>query len=576
MTTTTQPPAPATSKRDGAGSRISAGRLSVIRASRRWHVPIVLTVLFLLIFVWRLHLSQRLLSSETHALDPSVHRAPRTTSASAPVSASIVDTTTTGVTTTVTEPEHEEQGVHTHRVGCREYPKGGQSCVFTGISCIDVNETRTEKVTRPLVYLVDDDHADGEIVSSDRWCQLRHKSSDPRYFANRDWPPRNDLIAPRWSCLNAKWRTEVSLLNSTVIPPARIKWLDEISLVDLDYVNNDHNNHYVKDIVWMLDVALWQDNLISSSTQKNSPHIPRLFGPPMHVFLPQSRLDFEKQTRRDVNKLNLAIILQQNARGLYEGAERTPDNRVRARPILEAYPDLEKKLVFYQDERTQPHDLVCTRRLIVGSKLGDMGHERVCQHLRSKAWELFGIAPPPRAVSGYLMYERPPRRVVLLQRHVTRRFRNIDALTEALRNASRIHDFEFEVHPTSVLRTAEEHVRFFSRIGVLITPHGSQSMGGMWMPRHAALIEVFPPAYTDFAYSLLSGACNLWYYELQGIIPDELKDTYATRCGNKGRSFFNQCTQMKSVNVQVDVDEAVRIVLYALKRLGHDIDPKGQ
>lgn len=559
----------------GQNARSAARTPSTIaRTARRWAVPLALSFLALALVLWRLKTGAQLLQFS------SVHTQFDTASTQESDAAQQESRTNVKLDRAV-EPEPESapidiasDGVRTQRIGCREYPKGGQSCVLQGIACVDVNEKRTKGVVRPRVYLIDDARRDGDIVSNDRWCQLRHRSSDPRYFASREWPPRYDLFAPRHSCLNAYWRTKSSLFRN-YSSPARVRWLDELALIDLDYVNNDHNNHYVKDIVWLLDVVLWQKALNQTSTLGTRDHLPQLFPDhPKHVFMPQGIADFDKQTRRDVNRLNFALIFGLDPRELYRGQHRLPDNKIWTRPLRTSYPQLKERLVFYGNERVNTtNDLVCTRKMIVGSKLGDMGHERVCQYLRQESWRLYDIAPPQRAVSGYLHYERPPRRVVLLQRHITRRIRNLDAVTAALRNAARKHVFEFELHSTAELKNAEDHVRFFSRIGVLLTPHGSQAMGAMWMPRHAALIEVFPPAYTDFAFNLLSSACNIWYFEIQASVPADLKKVYEQRCGKKIRSFYDQCVQLKSLSIDVDVDEAVRNVLFALKRLGHDITP---
>ena len=542
------------------------------RVAGRWALPFGLSVLAFILVVWRLKTGAQILRITSTGAQLT-----KSGEGSGEHGASTDETTLArnAGAQPVSVPTSADGGVmRTHRIGCREYPKGGQSCVLEGIACVDVNEARTRGVVRPLIYLVDDGRKDGDVVSNDRWCQLRHRSSDPRYFGSREWPPRNDLFAPRHSCLNARWRTRASLFENATAPP-NVRWLDEFALVDLDYVSNDHNNHYLKDIVWLLDVALWQKSLNDSSTLDTRDHLPSLFAQrPKHVFMPQGIADFEKQTRRDVNRLNFALIFGLDPRELYRGQLRKPDNKIWTRPLHASYPQLDRQLVFYGNERVNTtNDLVCTRKMYVGSKLGDMGDERVCQYLRKESWRLYAIEPPKRALSGYLYYERPPRRVVLLQRHLTRRFRNLDAVVAALRNAARAHAFEFELHTTAELKNAEDHVRFFSRIGVLLTPHGSQAMGAMWMPRHAALIEVFPPAYTDFAFNLLSSACNLWYYEIQATVPADLKALYDARCGKKIRSFYDQCVQMKSVSIDVDVDEAVRTVLFALKRLGHDITP---
>lgn len=532
------------------------------RFIRRWTLPILCIVCALILVGARLRADERLLRLPLRAQFGSVRRNSTSGNSSSGAQAARDDAAAS-----------TDDGTHTVRVGCREYAKGGQSCVYSGVACVDVNTERAEKVVRPKLFIVDDSRIDGELVSSDRWCQQRHRSADPRYFGPREWPLRTDLFAPRWSCLNAVFRRSEALFNG--LHKSRVRWLDDFSLIDLDYVNNDHNNHYVKDIVWLLDVALWQATISASSTSSTAGGVPVLFPPPKHILLPQSRADFIKQTRRDVNRLNFAIINQLNPELLYGGAGLSDAQAPPTQPLLEAYPELTNKLVFYGDERANTSvDLVCTRRLVVGSKLGDMGHERVCQHLRTRAWRLFGISEPPRAVSGFLQFPQPPKRVVLLQRHLTRKLHNVENVSDALRAAAESYGFEFELRTTKELKTAEDHVRFFSRIGVLLTPHGSQAMGGMWMPRHAALIEVFPPGYTDYAFNLLSGACNLWYYELQGLIPPGMEEVYRVKCGKKMNSFFDQCVQVKNANVVADVDEVVKTVVLALKRLGHAMIPK--
>jgi len=46
-----------------------------------------------------------------------------------------------------------------------------------------------------------------------------------------------------------------------------------------------------------------------------------------------------------------------------------------------------------------------------------------------------------------------------------------------------------------------------------------------------------PPEYADYALEPFSSACNLWHYEIQGVIPDDLKEGYERKCGRKTNSF---------------------------------------
>lgn len=161
--------------------------------------------------------------------------------------------------------------------------------------------------------------------------------------------------------------------------------------------------------------------------------------------------------------------------------------------------------------------------------------------------------------------------MILLHRHLTRGFRNLEEISAAMRAAAAEYNFEFEVHTTDSVRTAEEQVRMFSRVGVLLKTHGSQSMGGIWMPRHAVIIEVFPPGNMDFSVEMIATTCNLWNYEIQGRFPDKYKNRYEKTCGEKMYSIFDRCYRMQNYFVEAPVEETIETVLVALKRLGHDL-----
>lgn len=398
--------------------------------------------------------------------------------------------------------------VVTERIGCREYDAGAQSCVYEGFVCI--NTTKEKDFGRPKVYFVNDLVEDNAVAYSDNWCGLRFQSADPRYFSTRHWPILNGTFSPQSSCLDAEFRTFDSLLASRLpkdgkgsdldLARAGIKWLDSLWLVDLDYTNNDHNNHLVKDIIWMLDVALWQaatdlrprpDESVQGDFNDTAGH---LFAEgPRHVYLPQGEEDFIKQTKRDVNRLTYSMILQRDLSRLYpnftaEEMKTNPSEKRETIPLLEAFPDLKKeeRLVFHRDMREDNNtDLVCSPRFTSGSKMGNGANERVCRYMRRRAYELYGIQDSEKTRYGYMHFPQPPKRIVILQRHITRGIVNLDDLEKALRETfEKDHGVEVEVITTAKLKTAEDFVRIFSRAGVMITPHGSQSMGQIWMPRH--------------------------------------------------------------------------------------------
>lgn len=476
---------------------------------------------------------------------------------------------------TLTENSRNETG----RIGCRKFPKGGETCAFSGLACIDFNESLHEGNNAgnklPQVYFIHDNHTDGAGVTHDNWCGQRFRSADPLYFGPREWPPSSDLVLPRWSCLKAHWRTTDSLFRNKS-RPVTVKWVPNLSVINLDYERNSHNNHYLMDIIWLLDLKLWKDSQSKSFTQ-----LKEIFSRQTHFMFPQSRDDFVSQTDTDINRLLFTLIFGLNASELYKNQTRDQETKkLSTQPLLEAFPALEDRLVFSRTNQdkldynsSRVNDLICTTKLFAGAKLGNLGHERVCTYLRKSSYDLFGVKVPEINYpnTGYLWIDQPPRRVILLHRHISRGFRNLNEIVKALNETSEKYKFEFEMHTTEELKTAEDNVKFFSRAGVLLTTHGSQSMGAIWMPRHSALIEAFPPAYNDYSFKLLASTCNVQYFELYGKIPKILIERYKRSCDDKLNSHYSQCTELKSEAVLVDVQSIIDTVLLALRKIGHEM-----
>jgi len=208
----------------------------------------------------------------------------------------------------------------------------------------------------------------------------------------------------------------------------------------------------------------------------------------------------------------------------------------------------------------------------VGARLANLGDERVCDHIRNKTWELFDLKLPPLvAAGGFLVYHRPPRRVMLRQRDSNRGFRNIEDLTNALRSAAVKYNFELEI-PEVRYYPADEEVRLYANTGVLVTTY--HTSGAVWLPRHSAVVEVHPPGFTDFGFNIHARTCNLWYFELQGLIPDKYRGRYQRECRGKLHSPFDHCHSMKNYFVEAPIEETVRTVIKALNRVGHDMRTK--
>lgn len=381
--------------------------------------------------------------------------------------------------------------VHTARTACRELEAGAQTCVFDGLVCADVRNTVSS--ARPTFLFVDDGEEDGSEVAHDHWCELRHVSADPRYFSTRVWPIPNDTFAPRQSCLVARYTSFYSLFPhaTDLRTPLRIRWLPSLHHVHLEFPHKDHNNHLLKDIAWILDSTLFQDSLHPPPRSADYGNAGE-FQQPAHIYLPQSRAQFELTTSRDVNRLVYSLVLRKDLHKLYP--QISPSN-LRSRSethrytatLTEAFPELLQKqqVLFHSDIRDDSSvDFVCAARLTAGARLANLGHERVCRHMRERGYALYGVERPPNRQVGFADYPQPPKSVLVLDRHTVRHIANAPQLVHALETQFGGSGVVVEYVNTSQLVTAEDYVRIFSRAGIVIAPHGSQNMGVIWMQRY--------------------------------------------------------------------------------------------
>ena len=379
---------------------------------------------------------------------------------------------------------------HTERLGCREYSTGSQSCVYAGLACIDASNSTNR---RPVVYFIDDSQPDFDPVPHDDWCATRNSSTDPRYHASYYFEHLNHTFAPRRACLDAYFRTTASLLGSS---PRRklpvINWRSNLWLVDLEFPENDHNPSLFTDLLWILDVAVWQ-NTWDIRDSPFTPHMQPLFQTGERSFyLPQTRQQFDI-TQRNVYRLIYAMILQLDLKQLFPDLtaadlSQPPESEASSRsaqPLFDAYPQLKDSFVFHGEQTARDDvELVCTPRLSVGAKVYDGAHERVCRNLRQQGYDLFGIKLPPLKGFGQVRYAPLPKRVMILQRHDKRRIGNVEELVKGLQDGVGAYDVEIEVVSTNMLKTAEDWVRVMASAGVVISVHGSHLVGQIWMKRH--------------------------------------------------------------------------------------------
>lgn len=389
-------------------------------------------------------------------------------------------------------------GVTTRRTSCRELDAHGQTCVFDGLACVDLRSSDVTFANHDPTY-------HGRHLRSDNWCKLRHQAADPRYMSSRHWPLLNDTDVPQRSCLSAKYGRSAAVAD-VALNAHNTTWVGRLSLVNLDYEDNSHNNHLLKDIAWLLDSSLFEGSLrgkldpgsIGRNGDSDDEDSEGLFSPYRKILLPQTRRQFEKQTSRDVNRLTYALILRKDVRRLYPqysaeelaNAVHTNSRSIHTIPLLQAYPELQSQLLFRPegtvkavDGQWQERETVCTSRLLVGAKMGDLGHERVCRYMRGQTYEALGIKRPDIVRLGQIRYPQPPKRLLILDRHVTRRLGNAEQAVTELTERLGGHDVDVVYRTTRELRTAVDFVSIYSSAGVILSPHGSHNMGLIWMQR---------------------------------------------------------------------------------------------
>lgn len=397
------------------------------------------------------------------------------------------------------------QSVVTRRTICRELDAMAQTCVFEGLMCVNVSTP--ENKGHPHIFIVDDTQPDGLDVPSDNWCKTRSYSADPRYYSSRVWPPMEGTVIPQQSCMSATYRKLDSLLQGSL----RIRWEpSSLALLDVDLRGNDHNTHFLMDLLWVLDARLFQRSL---SVQPR-PGYRQLRGEDnldtqllkdgVKYYIPLTTESFYSFTARDINKLTFSIMFNKNLTKMYNFSSMTLDalrnprlsphelshnlgswDRHLTMELLDAHPELRDELVFHNDViDKKEHDLVCTPRLTAGIKTGFSTAERVCSHIRHKSYELYNIEPLEIKISGQLRYERPPRRVLIMDRHFTRKVVNFDEVVSRLTELLAKHDVNVTSTTTDRVFSAEDYVRIYSSAGIIVVPHGGQNMGEMFMRRH--------------------------------------------------------------------------------------------
>lgn len=360
--------------------------------------------------------------------------------------------------------------------------------------------------TQPIVDVVTDAFAKPDMakIPSDDWCQLRYKSSNPRYYGSRHWPLLSGTVVPQQSCMRGRYRSSESLLSELRAQGDDLQWVNgTVALLNVDSSGNDHNAHFALDTLWILDASLHDDTLRkydASSDEDDDNNVRRVKtllnrnDELLLYVITQDKEAFERQTVRDLNRFMYAVLLRKDPTLLYDDnatmlhVPATLDTRRYSKPLLEAYPELAAQLYLQSSQGSgkQQNVTICTPRLVTGFKTGFGVPEPVCRHIRSEAYRLFGIPRPEVVRVGQVEYAQPAKSILVVNRHFTRKIANVDQVVDGLRQklSSVAGGVPVNVIETGSMYTTEENVRAFASAGVVISPHGGQNQGVMFMQRH--------------------------------------------------------------------------------------------
>lgn len=135
-------------------------------------------------------------------------------------------------------------------------------------------------------------------------------------------------------------------------------------------------------------------------------------------------------------------------------------------------------------------------------------------------------------------------KVGILNRRGTRRILNVDVLSKVLSNySSRVVYFEGA--------TFQEQVDFFSSVDVLVSPHGAQLTGEVFMPKCGAVLELIPRGYFApnwFGSLAVDSGLNYSYlYMSEGDPLEESRNISATKSGRTWARKQNFCLPIPAV-----------------------------
>jgi hypothetical protein len=130
---------------------------------------------------------------------------------------------------------------------------------------------------------------------------------------------------------------------------------------------------------------------------------------------------------------------------------------------------------------------------------------------RLHAWALAGLPVAQNAVRPHDAY--PPRRILVLGRRETRRFRPEAAVRRLVAATGLPVDWVDDL----TLSTWSEQVRLFAGAGIIVAAHGASLTNLMFAPAHAAVIELTPYLLNWPLYARLAASANLAYHRVPSL-----------------------------------------------------------
>jgi len=156
-----------------------------------------------------------------------------------------------------------------------------------------------------------------------------------------------------------------------------------------------------------------------------------------------------------------------------------------------------------------PNNILCsTSGAISGSKFKLFTGRSDAALLRQKAYNRagltgLGVIPRPRY---------PPRKVTIIDRKGMngRGIFNFKEIVEVVKGMG----LPYELVTTMAKLSFADQVQLMSNTGVIIAPHGAALANIMYLPAHAAVIEMFPYLMKKNTYRYLSSILDLHYFPL--------------------------------------------------------------